>query len=495
MTLRRNLFAGLSLLCGLSAPVYGQGAFKPVTLEAGQRITVQAEDYDKGGKGVGYQARQMKYQNPAGNEFPILAWHGPQVKDNWTNPQRFIEMRNAGFNISFSANHHWNWHWDRSHWNSVDELIANSQGSQVRQMVGTGILQEAPAIKGHPEVALWHIADEPLLVKTGADLTNPEKLDFDDLFSQKTAARNIDDSKLLYVNLLPIEATGYATGGTGTSANDYMELYVRRFANEIGTGFLSWDNYPFKQQSASNATPTWKKATGGELNFFQNLQVMSRVSRETNQPLWAFVMTMQHENEGDYLLSKDWTNASDPWWMMRLELWSNLAHGAQCIQYFAYEQTAPMADKSSYMNWAPLTYDQATQQWGLTDIYWSGVAGLNQKIQQLAPVFLGAKVVNVGHLGSNASQRPRGTDEFKKLPESVSKINTTTGFLVSHLKNGNDEYLMVVNTDIRNSQSFSISWKNGYAVQRIYDTAAGLTREAAGTTYTVGIGDYLLFHW
>ena len=43
---------------------------------------------------------KMKYKNPTGKEFPILAWYSILPDSNLTR-ERYMELRNAGFNISF----------------------------------------------------------------------------------------------------------------------------------------------------------------------------------------------------------------------------------------------------------------------------------------------------------------------------------------------------------------------------------------------------------
>ena len=47
------------------------------------------------------QVHRYAYKNPTEGEFPILAWFSILPESNLT-PERYEEMRNAGFNISFS---------------------------------------------------------------------------------------------------------------------------------------------------------------------------------------------------------------------------------------------------------------------------------------------------------------------------------------------------------------------------------------------------------
>ena len=48
----------------------------------------------------GLANEKMKYKNPTGKEFPILAWYSVLGDSNQTK-ERYQELREAGFNISF----------------------------------------------------------------------------------------------------------------------------------------------------------------------------------------------------------------------------------------------------------------------------------------------------------------------------------------------------------------------------------------------------------
>ena len=455
MTRKMIFLMGMVVLLGIPFSAKAQQAFKPVTLEAKKSVTIQAEDYNKGGKGVGYQARQMKYKNPTGDKFPILAWHGPHSPND--NTQRWIEMANAGFNLAFSIMRAWGYTTTRT-----DNLLNNAHGTGVEQMMDVNLLFTKAAYKNHGDVSLWWLVDEPSI--SGLE----------QVLEKKNQTRSNDESRLMYYNLYPT----YATGGTGVAQNNYEEGYVRPFAEKVGTGFLSWDHYPLE------INPTTNQITLRN-DFFKNLQISSKIGRETNQPLWAFVCSSEHLN---YLV-KDRTGTADVWWPMRFEMWSNLAYGAQCIQYFTYGRP-----QAADFRWCPLS--NYGGEWRLEDIYY-GVADLNRQLEILTPVFLNAKVVNVGHIGKS---KPTGTATFTKMPECVNHFEAATGepgFLVSHLKNGDDEYLMVVNHSISDTpQNCWVSWKSlPYTVTRIYAGSSALQREAVVNHYVVQRGDYLLFHW
>ena len=166
---------------------------------------------------------------------------------------------------------------------------------------------------------------------------------------------------------------------------------------------------------------------------------------------------------------------------MRLQVFSDLAYGAQCIQYFTYWLP------TGWEGPAPIGADGKR-----TEVY-DLVKTLNQEVRNLTPIFLGAKVVQVGHIGSSI---PLGAAEFKKRPECFSTIKASgTGCLVSHLKNGDNEYLMLVNHSITNSQSVRLVKSSGVSYNIHQVTPEGELTETNLGNFTIKVGDYLLFQW
>ena len=83
---------------------------------------------------------------------------------------------------------------------------------------------------------------------------------------------------------------------------------------------------------------------------------------------------------------------------LRLQVFSDLAYGAQAIQYFTYRG---------------LQHDEPTEVYNL-------VKTVNQEVQQLAGIFLGAQVISVSHTGSEI---PEGTTALGSLPTPIKIID------------------------------------------------------------------------
>ena len=437
--MKRHLLFTIStaLLVCLASPVKGQEAYKPITITPGGSVTIQAEDYNKGGRGIGYQDRQNNYVCPTGDRFPVLAWHSILPVEELTK-KRYEELAECGFNLSLSSV----WGWDKA---TMQKSMDSCRGSGVQQIFPGSILDVAPEFKDNDMVACWYLKDEP------------NYAEYADLRAYKDRVRAIDDTHLLYLNLFPTYASETQLGIT-----DYSQ-YVQKYADTIGLGIISYAHYPIKYNTST-------KVTTLRTDYYENLQRVSAICRATNQPLWAFCCSTSHFG---YSVTERW--------MMRLQVFSDLAYGAQCIQYFTY--------------WLPAGWEGPAPidaNGNRTEVY-DLVKALNQEVRNLTPVFLGAKVVQVGHLGSTI---PIGAAEFKKRPECFSSIKALgTGCLISHLKNGDNEYLMIVNPGVANNQSIKLT-KNAstpYSIHQV--TPEGELIDTSLGTFSIKVGDYLLFQW
>ncbi|MBP3773756.1 MAG: beta-galactosidase, partial [Bacteroidaceae bacterium] len=306
-------------------------------------------------------AHGRAYKNPTPGRFPILAWYSIRP-DSAVTHARYQEMAACGFNISFS------------HFSTADEVakaLEACQGTGVTQMVMTADLEKNTAdvvnrFKHHPMVSGWFLRDEPTTHG------------FADLRAFRDRVLAADTTHLVYLNLLPNYVNPKALG-----TKDYRE-YVQRFADEVDLGLISYDHYPVVED-----------ANGLHLRdrFYENLEDVLAVSRQTGQPMWAFCLSTAHD---PYPVA---TREA-----LRLEAFSNLAYGAQCIQYFTYWNPG---GTTWNFHTAPISMDGHR-----THVYYL-VKDLNQEIQHLARIFLSAQVVSVAHTGPSI---PKGTKPLTALP-------------------------------------------------------------------------------
>lgn len=374
------------------------------------------------------------YTNPTGDRFPILAWYsllGEQVT-----AERYREMAGAGFNISFS------------HFHSADDVAAALKAAR-----GTGvkILITCNELFTDPEATVRRFRRDRM--NAGYFLRDEPVCDaFPELAAWAGRIRSADDSRMLYLNLLP----NYVNP-RDLHADTYAD-YVRRFIGEVGLGLVSFDNYPVT-------------ADGVRAQFWANLEDVAAESRRAGVPFWAFALSTAHD---PYPVA---TRAS-----LRIQIFSNLAYGAQGIQYFTY--TTPGTQTWNFHN-API--DDAGRRTEVYDL----VRGLNREVQALAWVFLGAEVVSVGHTGDEI---PVGTRPLESLPEPFGSVTADgTGVLVSHLRNGGNDFLMIVNRDLYRSQRVHVEAAEG--VDRIMGDGTAVKAGTYSPDLNVEAGGMLLFRW
>lgn len=385
---------------------------------------------------VGVQAQKLteshKYTNPTPGKLPILAWFsltGEQVSK-----ERYEEMAEAGFNISFSH---------IADYEEICRSLDEAEGTGVKVLVMAGHTGEdmervVRMAKKHKSTAGYFLRDEP------------NAAGFAELREMADKIRAIDDEKLLYLNLLP-----NLVAPVDLQTKSYAD-YVARFIKEVGLGLVSFDHYPVTD-------------AGLRGEFYANLEDIARESRLAGEPFWAFALSTAHD---PYPVA---TRES-----LRLQIFSNLAYGAQGIQYFTY--TTPLGTIWNFHN-API--DENSQRTEVYDL----VKELNARVQGLSHIWLGAEVVAVGHTGEEI---PMGTTRMEQLPKSIKGVSADgEGVLLSHLRNGKKEYLMVVNRDLYNSQRVTVECADG--VKRVLDGGVVVGAEKYSPSLNLAAGDMLLF--
>lgn len=178
-------------------------------------------------------------------------------------------------------------------------------------------------------------------------------------------------------------------------------------------------------------------------------------------PFWAFALALSHKLDDTHFYRIP-TLAE-----LRLQVFSNLAYGAQAIQYFTYRG---------------LQHDEPTAVYEL-------VKTVNREVQQLAGIFLGAQVISVSHAGSEI---PEGTKPLESLPAPIKSLKVSDGgAVVSVLEKGDNQYLVVVNKDFQNVMSLSVDADS--SVSRVGKDGAIVASDRS--EITVEPGDMVIFAW
>ena len=384
----------------------------------------------------------MAQDRPQG--FPILAWAG--VPEQHTTVQRYREMADAGFTISFAS---------ASNTEGVIKQLDVARATGLKILVSCGDLVGEQAaltvkrLKDHPALAGYYVRDEP------------SASDFATVAAQVKRIQAVDNRHPRYVNLFP----NYATPGRASQlGTDSYQEYVDRFVREVPVPMLSFDHYPVVSGADGRASlrPEW----------YENLEVITAAARRSGKPVWAFALSCPHA------VYPTPTTAH-----LRVQVYSNLAYGAQVIQYFTY--WAPEPTEFNFHD-APITADgKRTPTYDL-------VKQMNGEIQALRGVFLGARVLSLGHTGEKL---PRATQTYR--PVAPVKAVKTGGqeAVVSHLANGGRRFLVIVNRDINGPLPVTVDLDASAAVQHIARDGSLQPVARHGFEARIEPGDVCILAW
>ena len=370
---------------------------------------------------------------PDQDRIPILAWGGPPQDQSTL--ERYRELAECGFTHNYSG------------FSSVDHVI---KALDVAQAAGVKLIPSCPEIQSAPEATAKRLKDHPALGGYYLRDEPPATL-FAELAAWAKRVQSQDADHPCYINLFPNYATPDQLGAPTYQA------YVDRFVAQVPVPFVSFDHYPVVGSSLR-----------GE--WYQNLEVVSAAARKANKPFWGFALSVAH---GPYPV------ATVP--HLRVQAFSNLAYGAQGLQYFTY-WTTPSTEWNFHEG--PILPD------GKRGAVYDRVKQVNAEVQGMRGAFLGARVESVGHTGKT----PAGTRAYQ--PSLPVKSLETTGeeAVVSRLTKGDQHFLVVVNRDINKPMKLNVAFDGG-GVQRV---AKGGSCQPIGDNRFAGDvepGDVVAFTW
>lgn len=358
--------------------------------------------------GIGQVLSQDKLK-PAGT-IPVMSWGGIAQKE--VSVQSYLKLKSVGVNI------------DIAFFTDVDAIASALDAARqagIKLMISCPELKTDPEkvaarFKNHPALEGYYLADEP------------DRSKFDELAGLAKRLLSADKGHYSFVNLFPDINSNQKKFGT----KDYKE-YVDTFDKLFPAPYLSFDFYP---------------VTDGKihLRWFENLEFFAAKYKAEGRPFWAFALTTSYlaysEDSGQpsmndfYQLYKSYNPEKlfvhdiPTLPELRLQVYSNLAYGAQGIEYWSFRGFGSPLDAA-----------------GKRTVVFDRLQKVSNEIQNLSGVFLGAKVVSVSHTGTDI---PRGTKRTAKLPSSVKLLETVgEGALVSLLENGANTFLVIVNRDFR----------------------------------------------
>ena len=383
---------------------------------------------------LGTQASFAQDKLESTGHIPILGWYS--IPPAEATSARYMEMKNAGFDYSFSF---------FGNLEEVQKSLDAAQKAEMKIVIGcpelkTETEKTVKRFMNHPALAGYFLRDEPAVDA------------FTDLGNWAKRVNAVDSKHFCYVNLFP----NYATA-TQLGTSDYRE-YVNKFAKEVPLHFLSYDSYPLTT------------AEGVYSKWHQNLEIFTDEAKKAGKPFWGFAQSVLFDDFHEVP-----TLAT-----MRVQMYTNLAYGAQGLQYFTY--WTPVSSIEDFRG-APISLT------GKRSAVYDDIKLLNQEIKNLAGVFFGAKLISINYAGK---ETPMGTNRLSTLPASL-KVLETGGkpAIVSILENGDKRFLVIVNMDYKHSMQLTLLGNDN--LKRILKDGSIVPAQVYDTTVDVGAGDIAVY--
>lgn len=448
--------------------------FKDLSVSHDGESLIEAEDFNGAADTkAGHSSRHNQlpelntfYTHPTGKYFPIYAWGSVDFEGGKGDEapaflqKQYQELWDCGFTIT-----------QGTAWPGVDKAflfdgqevngvkINLREGTELSMICKAGlsnyseIQSTISSAKSSDRLGGWFIMDEP------------HRKHFPQMTQKVNWIREFDTEHILYGNLLNISTDMSAIGFTS------YDEYVHTFMREVGTGFISYDYYPVRQYDDT-------KEIYIEPDFFNNLEIVSKLAKYYHTSFWAFAHSVA-SNCGKAGVSYPTPEENH----MRVQIFGNLAYGAQGVQYFTYKCPNPY-DGYTYYD-APIDVNNEKTP------VWYMVQNINRDIHALTWVFLGAEFLRAGH--TNA-ETPVGCTRLTKdmLPEGINAVTSDgQGVCVSLLKNGKNLFMMVLNGDIHNAQKVTV--EKEIAVKRVLMDGTTEAEAAGAKEYELTPGHFVLY--
>ena len=371
-------------------------------------------------------------------QIPVIAWSGLPI--SLSTVVRFKELRDAGFT------HHLQVYGTIE---DMQKVLLAAQQADVK--IFLNVIETTPRkdfydqITKHPALEGYYIADEPL----------PEH--FDKLAEIVKSVQAMDSEHWCYINLLPTYGMPYI------KARDYQD-YVDTFLRKVPVKILSYDHYP--------VVPDGLGGVSLRGDFYENLEIIRNSAMKTEKPFWAFVLSTSHSGYPVPTLAH-----------LRYQIYSNLAYGAQGIQYFTYwTVTIPNMD----FNTGPL------DKHGNRTVVYDLAKVMNKELQMIAGVFMGSKVISVSHTGESI---PKETKRYRAKGPLKILETTGPGAVVSELQKGDRRFMVVVNRSVEKQMTLIISPDHSRKIFEINKDATVFPISEKSNTYEIDPGDIKIFMW
>jgi len=372
------------------------------------------------------------YHLLAEGEMPIIAYMG--VPYDKTTDANFKTFSECGFNVSLYI---------------YPNLEQMQKACSIANKYGVKILGHCADTHNNPEKAAAIMKNVPGFF--GYVLQDePSADDIKVLQKEIMRLKAIDDTHCFYINLHPYYADWTLSYTKTNTYEEYLDIATTTSIRQI-----SFDYYPITHN-------------GIRKGWYKNLELIRQQSMKSQISFWGFVLSVPHAIYPQPTIGG-----------LRLQVYSNLAYGAQAIQYFTY--WTPKPDGSNDYHDGPIDINgKKTKTYDL-------VQSMNKELKGVCKLFYGAKTTSVHHLGSI----PEGTTRQTAMPTNISllKVIGKQGAIISRFEKTNHQYLAIVNKSHEEKLIIHIRTRNDIP-RHITKT---LQEEQIKNLYTMPAGDILIF--
>lgn len=439
------------------------------------------------------------YTNPAGNKFPIAVYDNVSINATkngqpLTEDEQkayFNDLKTCGFNVEL---------WEKGSINDTTTL--NKWASYLRQKGINTILDirgytlirnDVPGNASTPESTLltnWDalqrvmrnhgnnpyvwgfcVSDEPKM----PNLHTPV---YQMISGQGATLATINEvnrgkgQKVAYANF--VAAAAPSTLGdfyTDDFKNPNPEIYVPNFENFLDhmvdvfdLKFLTFDLYPVIHNERAYGI-----GSGFVIKpfYYNMMDLYGRYCRDKKIPVWLVMLSVEHlclKANG----SLDWEYPEITEGLLRLQAMNGLAFGMKGIAYWRYgsqgEQVGNLLYKTALYDISKMEKTPA----------WNAAKSVNYDVAQYGRVLQNAtydRSCIVVNDSVDGGYKYEGFERFSKPFYGVTNlINSGHAVLISHLTDGDCEYLAIVNQDYFKSQSIDLSFDPKYKYDRFWLT-------------------------
>lgn len=371
----------------------------------------------------------------AKGDMPIVAHLG--VPDYQTTEEQFRIFKECGFNVSIYR------------YPNLDLLV---KACRYADKYGVKVIGSCPEMINAPARAANTLKKENGFMGYFMQ-DEPSMPDIKQRHQEIERLKAYDNQHLFYINLFPYYEDNQDWFYSIAKTKSYPE-YLKA-ASATSCQMISFDYYPVTTE-------------GIRYTWYYNLEMIRKESLSSGKPFWAFALSMPH------IIYPQPTMAA-----LRLQIYADLAYGAQGIQYFSYSALPP-TEEYDFSN-APIDLHGKK-----TPTYYT-IQKMNQELKAVSKLFYEAKITSVRHM----KIIPQGCRKQDSMPVNLSslKIVSSKGAIISQLEKDGHRYLAIVNKNHWDPMTVLIKAKNNTPRH----LTKSLQEESMKTSYSVAPGDILLF--